>query len=207
MKKVRAAKPKNKPEKFRFGRAPAAPVSSEQIATSASPSQPTAPASVANSNPEPPTAPDVQPLGPDLEHTPLITQPKVGKWRFSDEARNKNEMVASKKHKKSPKVKHVKRDNAKATPESATEAENSQVQDSALGLNGSTAMKKKKRRQKVVVPAGEKIRMSDEKKEEKREEEKGSSTTSTSQTSSSGSAGESSSSTPPVASSSTDQPH
>ena len=88
-KKTRSEK-KHEPkrEKFRFGHAPAAPVSALQVATSANapaPPSPENPTSTADA--APPT--DIQPLGPDLEHAPLITQPKLGKTRFSDEARNK----------------------------------------------------------------------------------------------------------------------
>ncbi|HVC91127.1 MAG TPA: peptidylprolyl isomerase [Acidobacteriaceae bacterium] len=200
-KSARAKRNAPKPVKFRFGRAPATPVSAEQVATSVGPTEP---ASAVNSGSAPvETAPasDVQPLGPDLEHAPLITQPKEGKWRFSDEAHNKAARRANKKHKTSAKVKSVKHDNAKPTNLSPTEAENAKVQDAALGLNGSTATAKKKQK-KVTVRNGEKIRLSDEKKKEEQDKGKG---TSMSPASSSGSSGTTSSSVP-ASSSSTEQP-
>ncbi|HET9101442.1 MAG TPA: peptidylprolyl isomerase [Acidobacteriaceae bacterium] len=167
-----------KREKFRFGHAPAAPVSSLQVASSAneqpqpSPETPTSTADAA-----PPT--DVQPLGPDLEHAPLITQPKVGKTRFSDEAR-----VKSEKHHKhaAKKTKKVKRDNAKPVPLTTTETATRQMESAPLGLNGATAAGKKKKKA-APVANGHKTRLSDEKKTK-----------------------EQTSSTPSSASSSTDQP-
>ncbi len=190
-----------KPVKFRFGRAPAAPVSAEQVATSAIPNEPVSAASSASVAAETATASDVQPLGPDLEHAPLITQPKVGKWRFSDEANTKAERRTNKKHKTSSKMKTVKRDNAKPTSLSPVEAENAKVQDAALGLNGSTATAKKKQK-KVTVRNGEKTRLSDEKKKEEQDKGKG---MSMSPASSSGSSGETSSPVP-ASSSSAEQP-
>ena len=197
----RPKKQKAKKVKFRFGRAPAEPVSEEQVATSASPVPATAGGAV---NPPAETAPsgDVQPLGPDLEQVPMITQPKVGKWRLSDEARNKAKIKARRKHKKGPNVKRVKRDNAKPTSLTPEEAANARVQNAALGLNGSTATKKKKAKKKIRVRNGEKVRLSDEKKKEEQDKRKGTSTSSNSQSSSSGSTGEA----PPAASSSTEQP-
>ncbi|MHB1936537.1 MAG: peptidylprolyl isomerase [Acidobacteriaceae bacterium] len=190
---------KAKPEKFRFGHAPAAPVSAEQVATSAiappppSPENPTSTADAAPSN-------DVQPLGPDLEHVPLITQPKLGKTRFSDEARDKAEMAAKKRHKTSKKVKKVKLDNAKATPLTTTETATRQVQSAPLGLNGATAAKRKKKKAAPANP-GEKTRLSDKKKTEQK---KKSNDQTTPASDASGPGGTAAPSTPP-ASSSTDQ--
>jgi len=171
-------------EKFRFGHAPAAPVSSLQVATSAnapaapSPENPTSTADAA-----PPT--DVQPLGPDLEHAPLITQPKVGKTRLSDEARIKGEKRH--KHAVKKKTKKVKHDNAKAVPLTTTESATRQIESAPLGLNGATAAKQKKKKA-AAVSNGHKTRLSDEKKTEPKKTKK--------QTPS----------TQPAASSSTDQP-
>lgn len=156
--------PKPKREKFRFGHAPAAPVSSLQVATSANapaPPSPETPTSTADA--APPT--DVQPLGPDLEHAPLITQPKAGKTRFSDEARNKSETGARNHDKKPAKKKKVKHDNAKAVPLSTTETATRQVESAPLGLNGATAAKQKKKKAEPVNN-GHKTRLSDEKKTE-----------------------------------------
>jgi peptidyl-prolyl cis-trans isomerase SurA len=147
---------KNKREKIRYGRAPETPISEQQVANStASGDQaatpPTATAAALGS--------DVQPLGPDLEHTPTITQPKQQKRRFSDEARNKSEAKKAGKHQ--PKVKNVKQDNAKPTALTPTETANQKVESAPLGLAGDTTHKKKK---KVVVKNGEKTRLSDQKK-------------------------------------------
>jgi peptidyl-prolyl cis-trans isomerase SurA len=150
---------KPKREKFRFGHAPAAPVSSLQVASSANspaPPSPENPTSTADAAP----STDVQPLGPDLEHAPLITQPKVGKTRFSDEARANSEKHSKHGAKKTKKVKH---DNAKPAPLTTTETATRQMESAPLGLNGATAAKKKK---KKAAPAnnGHKTRLSDEKK-------------------------------------------
>ncbi len=158
-----AKKHEAKREKFRFGHAPAAPVSAEQVATSVNappPPAPENPTSTADSAP----GTDVQPLGPDLEHVPLITQPKVGKTRFSDQARNKSEMAAKKHHKTSRKTKKVKYDNAKAAPLPRTETATRQMESAPLGLNGATAAKKKKKKKTAPVNPGEKTRLSDQKK-------------------------------------------
>ncbi len=174
---------KPKREKFRFGHAPAAPVSSLQVATSANapaPPSPETPTSTADA--APPT--DVQPLGPDLEHAPLITQPKVGKTRFSDQARTKSEKHHKHAAKKAKKVKH---DNAKPVPLTTTEAATRQMESAPLGLNGATAAKQKKKKA-APVNNGHKTRLSDEKKAESKKSQK--------QTPS----------TQPATSSSTDQP-
>lgn len=189
-----------KREKFRFGRAPQPLVAAEQAPTSAAPAEPTPTENQASTAENPAPGNDVQPLGPDLEHAPLITQPKVGKTRFSDEARNKSEMAA-RKNRKSPKAKKAKHDNAKPAPLTTTEEATRQVQSAPLGLNGATAEKKKKKK-KVPVNPGEKTRLSDQKKTEQKKS-KGSDTTGTpSSSDSSSSGGTSSSSAPP----STDQP-
>ncbi len=180
---------RTKPVKFRYGRAPSAPVSAEQVATSANISEP---ASAVNSQNSGTAAPAnetyVQPLGPDLEHPTLITQPKQGKRRFSDEARRRSQEKARKKQVKGHQTKESKHapDNAKPTRLTPTEAANAGVQNAALGLNGSTATKKKKaKRKKTVGHDGKKIRMSDEKKIEEQDKEKGASAAPSSQTSSS----------------------
>ncbi|MGH9617552.1 MAG: peptidylprolyl isomerase, partial [Acidobacteriaceae bacterium] len=168
-----------KREKFRYGRAPTPPVSVEQVASSAnaptppSPLNPTSTADVA-----PPT--DVQPLGPDLEHTPLITQPKVRKTRFSDEARKKS--AEKKRRKRAPRVKKVKYDNARPAPLTIAEAQTRQMESAPLGLNGATAAKKKKK--KVHVRTGKKTRLSDQKKNENKQNEDGSGSSSSSSSSS-----------------------
>ncbi len=152
--------PKPKREKFRYGHAPAAPVSTLQVATSANappPPSPVSPTSTADAAP----ATDVQPLGPDLEHAPLITQPKVGKTRFSDQARDKSE----KQHKKSAKAKKSKHDNAKPAPLTTNETATRQMESAPLGLNGSTASKTKKKKP-AAENNGQKTRLSDQKKTE-----------------------------------------
>ncbi len=179
-----------KREKFRYGRAPQPLVAAEQAPTSAAPPEPTPAENQASTAVNTAPGTDVQPLGPDLEHAPLITQPKVGKTRFSDEARNKSEMAARKNRKGSPKAKKVKHDNAKPAPLTTTEAATRQVQSAPLGLNGATAEKKKKKK-KVPVNPGEKTRLSDQKKTEQKKSTGGDTTTGT---------------PPPAASSSTDQP-
>lgn len=158
---------KNKREKFRFGHAPDARVSDEQVATTANGNGQTTASAQTDAEAEAAVASgEKQALGEDLEHTPTITAPKQQKTRFSDVARNKADMDARKneKHKKKglKKVKKVKQDNAKASPLSATEQANQQVQSAPLGLDGSTATKKKAK--KVKVKGGEKTRMSDTKK-------------------------------------------
>lgn len=189
-----------KREKFRFGHAPAAPVSSLQVATSANappPPSPENPTSTADA--APPT--DVQPLGPDLEHAPLITQPKVGKTRFSDEARNKSEMEARKNQKHPAKKKKVKHDNAKAAPLTTTETASRQMESAPLGLNGATAAKQKKKKT-APVNNGQKTRLSDEKKKEPKKTNEQATPTSTDTNGTGGSTAPST----PAASSSTDQP-
>lgn len=158
---------KNKREKFRFGHAPDARVSDEQVATTANGNGQTTASAQTDAEAEAAVASgEKQALGEDLEHTPTITAPKQQKTRFSDVARNKADMDARKneKHKKKglKKVKKVKQDNAKASPLSATEQANQQVQSAPLGLDGSTATKKKAKN--VKVKGGEKTRMSDTKK-------------------------------------------
>lgn len=142
---------KSKRVKLRYGQAPATPVSEEQVATA--PTQ-------ANPPPAATTAPDVQPLGPDLEHNPVIEQPKETKTRYSDLARNKSARPKTKHHAK--KVKKVKVDTAKPSALTPTEQANQKVESAPLGLSGDTTKKKKK--QKVKVKGGEKTRMSDQKK-------------------------------------------
>ncbi len=149
---------KSKRVKLRFGQAPEQSVSSEQVASSAGgSSQPAAPATANGVA----TAPDVQPLGPDLEHNPTITEPKQQKTRLSDRARNKSGKAAgnSGKH---PKIKKVKVDNAKPSLLTPAETANRSVQSQPLGLAGDTTRKKKKK--KVKVANGEKTRLSNQKK-------------------------------------------
>jgi peptidyl-prolyl cis-trans isomerase SurA len=197
-----SAEKKHEPkrEKFRYGRAPGAPVSAEQVATSANAPPPPSPVNPTSTADVAPTT-DVQPLGPDLEHAPLITQPKVGKTRFSDEARNKSE-TTSKHHKSAPKTKKVKHDNAKAAPLTTTETATRQMESAPLGLNGATAAKQKKKKP-APVNTGQKTRLSDEKKTEPKKKTNDQSTPASSD--SSGAGGSTAPSTPP-ASSSTDQP-
>ncbi len=157
-----AKKNKSKRVKLRFGQAPANTVASEQVATNggtppASPAAASTAANVANGT--------VQPLGPDLQHTPTITPPKQHKTRFSDEARNKSAQTHSKSRGHHLRVKKVKVDNAKPTDLSSTETANQKVQSAPLGLSGDTVRKKKKK--KVTAKNGEKTRMSDEKKTSK----------------------------------------
>jgi len=154
-----AHKPKR--EKVRFGQAPAESVSQQQVASAAnSGSQTGAQASsAAVENPAPAVGTDVQPLGPDLEHAPTITKPKLKKTRFSDEARDKSEHKA-KSGKNQPKVKKVKVDHAKPTDLTSAEAANQKVEGAPLGLSGDTFHKKKKPNVKAT---GEKTRLSDQK--------------------------------------------
>ncbi len=165
-KRVRAkstAKHKNKRVKLRYGRAPETPVSAEQVATASGGSGATAAPAAANSATAAAVANgEVQPLGPDLEHTPKLTQPKQQKRRFSDEARHKSTPVSAKGHKHQPKVKKVKQDNATPSALTPAEAANQKVDSAPLGLAGDTTKKKKKK--KVKVANGEKTRLSDEKK-------------------------------------------
>lgn len=145
--------------KLRYGQAPPASVSDQQVASAANSGSAATPGAAA-----PAVATDVQPLGPDLEHNPTITQPKREKTRFSDEARDKAEREA-KNHKHQHKAKKVKQDNAKPTPLTPTEVANQKVESAPLGLAGDTTKKKKK--QKVKVHNGEKTRLSDEKTKKK----------------------------------------
>lgn len=154
-------KKKRKREKLRYGQAPSARVSDEQVATSsgAAALPPTSGDATGSS--------DVQPLGPDLEHAPTIVAPAKVKTRFSDQARANSVAAPKTKHgKRVKKPKKVKVDNALATPLSTTEAANQNVQYAPLGLNGATADKKKKK--KVKVKGAEKTRMSQEKKVDKK---------------------------------------
>jgi peptidyl-prolyl cis-trans isomerase SurA len=165
--KKKPAVHKTKPVKFRYGRTPVPSVAEEQVATTTTPAKAQS-AETEQANAAEQTAPGtgVQPLGPDLEHNPTISQPKQEKRRFSDEARNKQAYEASKNHKqRTPKVKKVKVDNARPTSLSSTESQNQQVQSAPLGLNGDTVHKKKKK--KIRAKNGEKIRMSDQKKDQK----------------------------------------
>jgi peptidyl-prolyl cis-trans isomerase SurA len=152
-------KQQSKRVKLRYGQAPAASVSSEQVAASgntptASPAATEATAAVASG--------EVQPLGPDLEHTTAITKPKQHKTRFSDEARNKSARSTTKGGVHHLKIKKVKVDNAKPTELTPAEAADQKVESAPLGLSGDTVHKKKKK--KVKVKNGEKTRLSDEKK-------------------------------------------
>jgi peptidyl-prolyl cis-trans isomerase SurA len=149
---------KPKKVKLRYGQAPSETVAEQEQAAS----QPAASGSAASAAP----ATDIQPLGPDLEHTPKISEPKRHKTRFSDEAvHNKERKTAKKQHK--AKVKQAKKDTAKPTAQTPAEAQNQQVQSAPLGLNGDTVHKKKKH--KVKVKNGEKTRFSDEKKKQSEE--------------------------------------
>jgi peptidyl-prolyl cis-trans isomerase SurA len=164
--KKQLAQKKKKRQKMRYGQAPNARVSDEQVASAADATAAGAPASAAGG--EAAGNSDVQPLGPDLEHAPTITQPAKVKTRFSDEARDKAEMASRARHRKGAKVKKVKKvkvDNALATPLSTAEAANQNVQYAPLGLNGATADKKKKVKKKKLKGA-EKTRLSDQKKGE-----------------------------------------
>lgn len=190
-----------KREKFRFGHAPAAPVSSLQVATSANAPTPPSPENPTSTVEAAPST-DVQPLGPDLEHAPLITQPKVGKTRFSDEARNKSEMEARKNHKRPVKKKKVKHDNAKAVPLTTTETAARQMESAPLGLNGATAAKQKKKKT-APVNNGQKTRLSDEKKKESKKTNEQTTPTSSD---TNGTGVGTAPTTPSAASSSTDQP-
>ena len=169
----KSAKHKNKRVKLRYGHAPAASVAEQQVATTSGGSgQAAAPAAPSAATPE--TAPNVdvqQPLGPDLEHTPTLTQPKQQKRRFSDEARNKSARAATKGRKHQPKVKKVKHDNAVPTSLTPAEAANQKVDSAPLGLAGDTTKKKKKL--KVRTANGEKTRLSDEKNSEKKNTQPG----------------------------------
>lgn len=152
-----AEKRKPKRQKMRYGQAPLTRVSDQQVATASNPDNA-------------PVAPEVQPLGPDLEHNPTVTQPKDEKTRFSDRARDKEEINASKQERAKAKLlKTQKKKKAKTSdvPESTTPAEiaNQQVQSAPLGLNNDTAKKKK-----TKAAHGEKTRLSDEKKVDKKKE-------------------------------------
>ncbi len=211
---------KSKRVKVRFGRTPNTRVSDEQVATTASSNAqqtPSADAAAPQANAVADTAAgsDVQPLGPDLEHNPTITQPVQQKRRFSDEARNKAQMEArknarknaKKNHKKIKKAKKLKKDNAKATPLTPAEQAAQKVQSAPLGLEGATATKKKKK--KVRVKNGEKTRLSDQKKSSQKNgsSKKGSSLdTSSSQKPTSNGNGDTTTPTPPAASAPTNQP-
>ncbi len=144
----------NKRVKLRYGHAPSTPVSEGQVTSAAA----TLPVTPGESSPA--TASDVQPLGPDLEHNPTITQPKQKKTRFSDQARSKSSKSSRKGHHKN--VKKVKVDNAKPSELTPAEAANQKVDSAPLGLAGDTTHKKKK--QKVKVQNGKKTRLSDQKK-------------------------------------------
>lgn len=148
-------KHKNKRVKLRYGRPPATPVSAEQIATAEPPPAAAAPTGV------------VQPLGPDLEHTPQLTQPKEKKWRFSDEARHTAPKTSTRSKKHRQTAKKVKRDNATPTPLTPTEAANQKVESAPLGLDGDTTKKPKKK--KIKVRHGQKTRLGDEKKNNEKE--------------------------------------
>lgn len=155
---------KPKPVKFRYGQTPVPSVAEEQVATAAPPAA--APAANATAVNAPGTG--VQPLGPDLEHNPTVTQPKEKKTRFSDQAKFKHEAGARQKHKpKMHKPKKVKADNARPTPLTSAESQNQQVQSAPLGLNGDTVHKKKQK--KPAAKNGEKTRLSDQKKSKKKQ--------------------------------------
>jgi peptidyl-prolyl cis-trans isomerase SurA len=190
-----------KPEKFRFGHAPA-PISSEQVATTANAPPPPTPENPTSTTDAAPAS-DVQPLGPDLEHAPLITQPKVGKTRFSDEARKKPQADATKHQKSSGKSKKSKHDNAKPVPLAPTETATRQMESAPLGLNGATAAKTKKKKP-APVNTGQKTRLSDEKKTQPKKSNDQATPASTDTSGSTSSAVPSTPPAPPAASSSTD---
>ncbi|HUZ05124.1 MAG TPA: peptidylprolyl isomerase, partial [Acidobacteriaceae bacterium] len=148
------SKKKIKKEKIRFGRAPLNRVSEEQVATSdesAVNAPPEAEAADAN------LSADVQPLGPDLTHTPG-QQVKKGKTRLSDQAklthiRGKN----SSKHSRNRKSKVApNRANAPTPDEQAAQ----KVQSAPLGLEGDTS--KKAKHKKTTGKPGEKTRLGDQ---------------------------------------------
>lgn len=156
---------KPKPVKFRYGQTPVPSVAEEQVATATPATTPTT--TVANA-PEQAPGTGVQPLGPDLQHNPTVTQPKEKKTRFSDQAKNKHEVAAQQKHKpKVHKPKKIKVDNARPTALTSSEAENQQVQSAPLGLNGDTVHKKKQK--KPAAKNGEKTRLSNQKKSKKKQ--------------------------------------
>jgi hypothetical protein len=157
--------------KIRYGRAPETPVSAEQVGTTGSSSDQTAAPAAASATQAAVASGEVQPLGPDLEHTPIITQPKKQKRRLSDEARNKSR----KRRKHEKKVKAAKKDNAVPTSLTPAEAANQKVESAPLGLAGDTVHKKKKKR--IKVRNGEKTRLSNQKKEDKKKNKDGDSTT------------------------------
>lgn len=176
---TRASAKKTKPrkvkrEKVRYGRAPRTPVSEEQVANASAATQ-QAPATPAPGVTDAAGGTDVQPLGPDLEHNPVVNPPKPEKRRFSDEARDKAELEARKNQQKRNKAeKKAEKKAAKAkkksavtpTPLSATELANQKVQSAPLGLD-TTASAKKTKKKKTRVKGAEKVRLSDEKKAKK----------------------------------------
>lgn len=158
---------KSKPVKFRFGHPPTASVAEAQVQTPPPATAPLTPAQQAiAAEASAPPGTGIQPLGPDLEHTPMLVQPKEGKRRFSDEARIRHEEKKREKRLKIHTVKTAKVNSATPSPLSQTELDNQKVQSAPLGLDGDTVHKKKKK--KVHVKNGHKTRMSDEKKDEDR---------------------------------------
>jgi peptidyl-prolyl cis-trans isomerase SurA len=159
-----AHKPKR--QKLRFGQAPPESVSQEQVATGST-SAPAAPAAAPESTdnaalPASALAPDVQPLGPDLEHAPVVNAPKQGKSRLSDRLRDKQK-VEHKKHAKHH-AKKAKKAKPSTTPSALTPEEQAdqKVQSAPLGLSGSSTQTKKKK----ATPAHTgKTRLSNQKKE------------------------------------------
>jgi peptidyl-prolyl cis-trans isomerase SurA len=157
---------KPKRQKLRFGQAPPEPVSQEQVATGNSASGGSAAAPAANAGepalPAAALAPDVQPLGPDLEHAPVVNAPKPGKSRLSDRLRDKQK-VEHKKHAKhhAKKAKKAKTSTAPSqlTPE---EQANQSVQSAPLGLGGGSTPHTKKTKAKPAHTG--KTRLSNQKK-------------------------------------------
>jgi len=154
----------NKRVKLRYGQPPPASVASQQVASAGSARGEAAAATAAAV-----ASGQIQPLGPDLQHTPTITQPKEHKWRYSDEARDKSHEHAVKSHHRFHlhRAKKVKVDTAKPTPLTPAEAANQKVESAPLGLDGNTVHKKKK----VKGTNGKKTRFSDERKDTEKKDQ------------------------------------
>jgi peptidyl-prolyl cis-trans isomerase SurA len=155
-----AHKPKR--QKLRFGQAPPEAVSQEQVANGSSSAPAAAPASPDNAAlPASALAPDVQPLGPDLEHAPVVNAPKRGKYRLSDQLRDK-QAAHHKSHAKHH-AKKSKKAKPSTTPSALTPEEqaNQRLQSAPLGLSGGSAHAKKK---KTKAAHTGKTRLSNQKK-------------------------------------------